>query len=402
VTAPAAQVSRAARGTSPAVGPPLWLLLELTYRCPLHCVFCYNPTEFARTGAELPTAEWIRVLREARALGAVQLGLSGGEPLEREDLEIIVAEAHALGYYINLITSGVGLTEARCAALKTAGLDHIQLSFQDSTRELNDFLSSTRTFELKAKVAALIRAHDYPMVLNVVLHRLNIDHVGEILEMAERLGAQYVELANTQYYGWAWLNRQQLLPSRAQVARAEAVTQRFRERVAGKIQVYFVVPDYFERRPKACMGGLGSVFLGIAPDGTALPCHAARMLPNLELPSVLSADLRAIWYDSEAFNRFRGEAWMKEPCRSCPERVQDFGGCRCQAYLMTGDATNTDPVCDLSPHHHLVTDAVARADCAATATAPREHVLVFRDHRTSIAVVPGEPAVVGGSGAKDT
>jgi len=402
VTAPAAPVSRAARGASPQVGPPLWLLLELTYRCPLHCVFCYNPTEFARTGAELPTAEWIRVLREARALGAVQLGLSGGEPLEREDLEIIVAEAHALGYYINLITSGVGLTEARCAALKTAGLDHIQLSFQDSTRELNDFLSSTRTFELKAKVAALIRAHDYPMVLNVVLHRLNIDHVGEILEMAERLGAQYVELANTQYYGWAWLNRQQLLPSRAQVARAEAVTQRFRERVAGKIQVYFVVPDYFERRPKACMGGLGSVFLGIAPDGTALPCHAARMLPNLELPSVLSADLRAIWYDSEAFNRFRGEAWMKEPCRSCPERVQDFGGCRCQAYLMTGDATNTDPVCDLSPHHHLVTDAVARADCAATATAPREHVLVFRDHRTSIAVVPGEPADVGGPGARGT
>jgi pyrroloquinoline quinone biosynthesis protein E len=384
------------------VGPPLWLLLELTYRCPLHCVFCYNPTEFARTGAELPTAEWIRVLREARALGAVQLGLSGGEPLEREDLETIVAEAHALGYYINLITSGVGLTEARCAALKTAGLDHIQLSFQDSTRELNDFLSSTRTFELKAKVAALIRTHDYPMVLNVVLHRLNIDHVGEILDMAERLGAQYVELANTQYYGWAWLNRQQLLPSRAQLARAEAVTQRFRERVAGRIQVYFVVPDYFERRPKACMGGLGSVFLGIAPDGTALPCHAARMLPNLELPNVRSADLRAIWYDSEAFNRFRGEAWMKEPCRSCPERVKDFGGCRCQAYLMTGDATNTDPVCDLSPHHHLVTDAVARADSAAAATAPREHVLVFRDHRTSIAVVPGEPPGVGGPGARGT
>ena len=402
MTAPTAEMSRAAHKTSPEVGPPLWLLLELTYRCPLHCVFCYNPTEFARTGAELPTADWIRVLREARALGAVQLGLSGGEPLEREDLETIVAEAHALGYYINLITSGVGLTEARCAALKTAGLDHIQLSFQDSTRELNDFLSSTRTFELKAKVAALIRAHDYPMVLNVVLHRLNIDHVGEILEMAERLGAQYVELANTQYYGWAWLNRQQLLPSRAQLARAEAVVQRFRERVAGKIQVYFVVPDYFERRPKACMGGLGSVFLGIAPDGTAMPCHAARMLPNLELPSVRSADLRAIWYDSEAFNRFRGEAWMKEPCRSCPERVQDFGGCRCQAYLMTGDATNTDPVCDLSPHHHLVTDAVARAERAATASAPREHVLVFRDHRTSIAVVPGEPQVVGGSGARGT
>ena len=387
--------------TSHGAGPPLWLLLELTYRCPLHCVFCYNPTEFARTGPELATADWLRVLREARALGAVQLGLSGGEPLERDDLETIVAEAHRLGYYINLITSGVGLTAARIGALKTAGLDHVQLSFQDSTRELNDFLSSTRTFELKAKVAALIRAHDYPMVLNVVLHRLNIDHVGEILDMAERLGAQYVELANTQYYGWAWLNRQQLLPSRAQLERAEAVTQRFRERVAGRITVYFVVPDYFERRPKACMGGLGSVFLGIAPDGTAMPCHAARMLPGLELPSVLAADIRTIWYDSEAFNRFRGEAWMTEPCRSCPERVKDFGGCRCQAYLMTGDATNTDPVCDLSPHHRLVTDAVARADRADAMNAPTEHVLVFRDHRTSIAVVPGEPPGVGGRKAEE-
>ena len=405
MTEPTTEMSHGALApgkTSRQVGPPLWLLLELTYRCPLHCVFCYNPTEFARTGAELATADWIRVLREARALGAVQLGLSGGEPLEREDLETIVAEAHGLGYYINLITSGVGLTEARCAALKAAGLDHIQLSFQDSTRELNDFLSSTRTFELKAKVAALIRAHEYPMVLNVVLHRLNIDHVGEILDMAERLGAQYVELANTQYYGWAWLNRQQLLPSRAQLERAEAVTQRFRERVAGRIQVYFVVPDYFERRPKACMGGLGSVFLGIAPDGTAMPCHAARMLPGLELPSVQAADIRTIWYDSDAFNRFRGEAWMKEPCRSCPERTKDFGGCRCQAYLLTGDATNTDPVCDLSPHHQLVTDAVARADGAAAAASPREHVLVFRDHRTSIAVVPGEPSGVVGPGAGHT
>ena len=372
-----------------APGPPLWLLLELTYRCPLHCVFCYNPTEFARTGPELPTEDWLRVLREARALGAVQLGLSGGEPLEREDLQTLVAEAHRLGYYINLITSGVGLTAPRIAALKAGGLDHIQLSFQDSTRELNDFLSSTRTFELKARVAELIRAHDYPMVLNVVLHRLNIDHVGEILEMAERLGAQYVELANTQYYGWAWLNRQQLLPSRAQLERAEAVTQRFRERVAGRIQVYFVVPDYFERRPKACMGGLGSVFLGIAPDGTAMPCHAARMLPDLDLPNVRSADIRTIWYDSPAFNRFRGEAWMKEPCRSCPERTHDFGGCRCQAYLLTGDATNTDPVCDLSPHHQLVTDAVARAERDAASPARAEQVLVFRDHRTSIPVVPG-------------
>ena len=374
----------------PQPGPPLWLLLELTYRCPLHCVFCYNPTEFARVAAELPTAEWIRVLSEARALGAVQLGLSGGEPLVRDDLETIVAAAHDLGYYINLITSGVGMTEARIKALKAAGLDHIQLSFQDSTREMNDFLSSTRTFELKSQVAALIRAYDYPMVLNVVLHRLNIDHVGEILAMAQALGAQYVELANTQYYGWAWLNREQLLPSRAQLERAEAVTQRFRERVGARMQIYFVVPDYFETRPKACMSGLGSVFLAIAPDGTAMPCHAARMLPGLDLPNVRHAGIRAIWYDSPAFNRFRGESWMKEPCRSCPERSRDFGGCRCQAYLLTGDADNADPVCDLSPHHGLVMAAVARAE-SAVAAAPRERVLRFRDHRSSIKVVAGEP-----------
>jgi pyrroloquinoline quinone biosynthesis protein E len=370
--------------TAHVVGPPLWLLLELTYRCPLHCVFCYNPTDFANTGPELTTADWIRVLREARALGAVQLGLSGGEPLARDDLEEIVGEAHGLGFYINLITSGIGMTEARIKALKAAGLDHIQLSFQDSTREMNDFLSSTRTFELKAKVAQLIRRHDYPMVLNVVLHRLNIDHVDEILVMAERMGAQYVELANTQYYGWAWLNRDRLLPTRAQLQRAEAATRRFRERVGAAMQIYFVVPDYFETRPKACMSGLGSVFLAIAPDGTALPCHAARMLPGLELPNVRAADIGAIWYESRAFNRFRGDAWMKEPCRSCPEKAKDFGGCRCQAYLLTGDADNADPVCDLSPHHALVTEAVARAERVAGA---REQVLTFRDHRVSIPVV---------------
>ena len=376
------------------VGPPLWLLLELTYRCPLHCVFCYNPTDFANTGPELGTDDWLRVLRQARALGAVQLGLSGGEPLVREDLEPIVAQAHTLGFYINLITSGVGMTEARIRSLKAAGLDHIQLSFQDSTRELNDFLSSTRTFELKSKVAGLIRQYGYPMVLNVVLHRLNIDHVGEILEMAERMGAQYVELANTQYYGWAWLNREHLLPSRAQLERAEETTRRFRERIGGRMQIYFVVPDYFETRPKACMSGLGSVFLAVAPDGTAMPCHAARMLPGLQLPNVRESDIRTVWHDSPAFNRFRGEAWMKEPCRNCPERTRDFGGCRCQAYLLTGDADNADPVCDLSPYHHRVTEAVARAELAGAAAAGgvREQVLVFRDHRTSIPVVPGEPA----------
>ena len=365
-------------------GPPLWLLLELTYRCPLHCAFCYNPTDFARTGTELSTDDWIRVLRDARALGAVQLGLSGGEPLVREDLEAIVSEAHRQGFYVNLITSGVGLTETRIRALKGAGLDHIQLSFQDSSRQMNDFLSSTRTFDLKSKVAALIKQHGFPMVLNVVLHRLNIDHTAEILEMAHRLGAEYVELANTQFYGWAWHNRAQLMPSRGQIERAEEVTRKFRERVGAAMRIFFVVPDYFERRPKACMNGLGSIFLSVAPDGTALPCHAARMLPGIEFPNVRTMNLRDIWFESAGFNHFRGDAWMKEPCRSCPEKTRDFGGCRCQAYLLTGDAANADPVCDKSPHHDRVSAVVARAQ------QPRHHEqpLVFRSPANSSRLFP--------------
>jgi pyrroloquinoline quinone biosynthesis protein E len=217
------------------------------------------------------------------------------------------------------------------------------------------------------------------MVLNVVLHRLNIDHVAAILDMAERMGADYVELANTQYYGWAWHNREQLMPTRAQVTRAEAVTNAFRRRVGERVRVYFVVPDYFETRPKPCMNGLGSIFLTVTPDGTALPCHAARMLPGLQFPNVRAMSVGSIWRDSQAFNHFRGDSWMKEPCRSCPEKARDFGGCRCQAYLMTGDAANADPVCELSPHHHLVTEAVARAE------RPRveERPLIFRDARNS-------------------
>jgi pyrroloquinoline quinone biosynthesis protein E len=371
----------AAAPLAAAPGPPLWLLLELTYTCPLHCAFCYNPTNYVTgSGPELSTDDWIRVLREARAMGAVQLGLSGGEPLTRDDLEVIVAEAHRLGFYTNLITSGVGLSEARIVALKSAGLDHIQLSFQDSTKQMNDFLSSTRTFELKSKVAALIKQYEFPMVLNVVLHRLNIDHVEEILEMALKFGAEYVELANSQYYGWAFHNRDQLLPSREQVERAEQIMQRFRERVGSAMRIFFVVPDYFENRPKPCMNGLGSIFLTITPDGTALPCHAARMLPGLDFPNVRNSSISDIWLKSTGFTHFRGDAWMKEPCRSCPEKAKDFGGCRCQAFLLTGDAANADPVCDLSPHHHLVTDAVAKA---AAPAAVEEKPLVFRTNRNS-------------------
>lgn len=366
-------------------GNPLWLLAEVTYKCPLHCVFCYNPVDYARYGEELTTEDWIKVLRQGRELGATQLGFSGGEPLMRDDLEIMVREARTLGYYSNLITSGIGLNEKRIAAFKEGGLDHIQLSFQDSTREMNDFLSSTRTFDLKQKVAKLIKKYDYPMVLNCVLHRHNIDHVQQILEMAESMEAEYVELANTQYYGWAYVNRDNLLPTRDQLKRAEEVTNRFRERVGNKMRIFFVVPDYYEERPKACMNGWGALFLTVTADGLALPCHEARMLPGLEFPNVRDHDLRWIWYDSPGFNAYRGDSWMKEPCRSCPDKAKDFGGCRCQAYMLTGDASNTDPVCGLSPQHHLVTDVVERAQ-QPSAPAMEVKPIVFRDDKNSRAL----------------
>ncbi len=365
-------------------GNPLWLLAEITYKCPLHCVFCYNPVDYTSYGQELSTGDWLRVLRQGREIGATQLGFSGGEPLMRDDLEILVAEARKLGYYSNLITSGVGLSEKRIGAFKEGGLDHIQLSFQDSTRELNDFLSSTRTFDLKRKVAKLVKKYDYPMVLNCVLHRHNIDHVQQILEMAEAMEAEYVELANTQYYGWAYVNRDHLLPTREQLRRAEEVTNKFRERVGSSMRIYFVVPDYYENRPKACMNGWGAVFLTITADGLALPCHEARQLPGLAFPNVRDHDLRSIWYDSPGFNAYRGDAWMKEPCRTCPDKVRDFGGCRCQAYMLTGDATNADPVCGLSPHHHLVTGAVDKAQKPAPAVEVKP--ILFRDDRNSRAL----------------
>ena len=346
---------------TPAISPPLWLLAELTYRCPLHCVFCYNPTQYARLQTEMTTAQWVDVMRQARALGAAQLGFSGGEPMLRDDLEELVQEAHHLGFYTNLITSGVGFTPARAQRLKDAGLDHVQLSFQDSTKELNDFLSHTKTFDLKLKVAKLIKEHDWPMVMNCVLHRHNLPHVGKIIEMAEALGAEFLELANTQYYGWAWTNRDQLMPTQEQLLEAEAVVKRYREQAKPPCRVLFVVPDYFEQRPKACMNGWGSVFLAVAPDGTALPCHNARDLPGLNLPRVQDQPLADIWARSQGFNAYRGQEWMKAPCRDCDERHKDFGGCRCQAFLVTGDATQADPVCSKSPHHEKIIELVRRA-----------------------------------------
>lgn len=368
-------------------GPPLWLLAELTYRCPLHCAFCYNPVDFAQNERELPTEDWLRVLNEARASGSVQCGFSGGEPMLRDDLEGLVGEAHRLGFYTNLLTSGVGLNEQRIGKLKEAGLDHIQLSFQDSTKEVNDFLSSTRTFELKQRVAHLIKDHGYPMVMNVVIHRLNIDHIGRIIEMAHELGAEYLELANTQFYSWAFVNRDQLLPSREQLEHAERVTNEWRAKLGDRMRIFFVVPDYYEKRPKKCMNGWGNVFLTITPDGTALPCHTARMLPGLAFPNVRDMSVRDIWYESEGFNRFRGDGWMKEPCRTCPEKEKDFGGCRCQAYMLAGDPAVADPVCEFSPHHHLVEEAVAAAQAENTApSTPVVKPLLFRDPKNSLAL----------------
>ena len=368
-----------------SAAPPYWLLAELTYRCPLHCAFCYNPVDYAAIRDELDTAGWIRVMREARAMGAVQLGFSGGEPLVREDLEELVGEAHRLGFYTNLITSGVGLTEKRIAALKDAGLDHIQLSFQDSTRELNDFLSSTKTFELKKKVAALIKKYDYPMVMNCVLHRHNLAHVDKIIEMALELDAEYLELANTQYYGWAMKNQQQLMPTLAQVREAEKVVQHYREKIGKRCKLLFVVPDYYEDRPKACMNGWGAVFLAVAPDGAALPCHNARSLPGLTLPNVKQASLDWIWHESPAFNLFRGDDWMQEPCRSCPEKAIDFGGCRCQAAMLAGDARAADPVCAKSPKRERV-DAIIFQAAGKVALEVGEKPILFRTDANSRAL----------------
>lgn len=366
---------------------PLWLLAEVTYRCPLHCAFCYNPTDYDKhTQNELTTEQWLQVLRDARKMGALQLGISGGEPLLRDDIEDLVAEAGQLGYYSNLITSGVGLTEKRIAEFKRGGLDHIQLSMHDITKEINNFITDTNTFALKHKVAAMIKGHGYPMVLNVVIHRYNIGHIKEILEMAEDLGADYVELANTQYYGWSLVNRSQLMPTKEQIDHAEKITNEFRAKIGKKMQIYFVVPDYFSDRPKKCMNGWGEVFMIVTAEGTVLPCHSARVLPNMTFPDVKEHGLEWAWKDSPAFNKYRGDSWMKEPCRTCPEKEKDLGGCRCQAFLLSGDAESADPVCTLSPNHHIIEKAIEDAKNPQLQSQP----IVFRTDKNSKRIIGGE------------
>lgn len=333
---------------------PYALLAELTYRCPLHCPYCSNPTQL-RSDRELTTEEWHRVFSEASSLGVLQAGLSGGEPLARRDLPEIVRGARAANLYTNLITSGVGLDDARARTLRDAGLDSVQLSIQSDEAELADEIAGTKAHGQKLTAAAAVRANGMSLSLNFVIHRRNIDRLEQMIALTEKLGADRVELANTQFYGWAFLNREALLPTREQVERAREIAAAAKERLAGKIDIFYVLPDYYETRPKPCLNGWGQRYLTVNPIGDVLPCPtASSAMPDMRFENVRERSLEWIWRDSESFNRYRGTEWMPEPCQSCPQREIDFGGCRCQAALLTGNAANTDPVCTLSPNRTLV------------------------------------------------
>ena len=340
---------------------PYTLVAELTYRCPLRCVYCSNPVALQRYGRELDTETWRRVFREAEALGVVQLHLSGGEPLLRDDLEALVEEARARQLYSNLITSGVGLEEARLRGLRERGLDAVQISFQDVEVETAARIAGRDAFAAKHAAAALTRRLGLPLTVNVVIHRENIERVDAIIALAEHLGADRLELANTQFLGWALANRAALLPSAAALERARLVADAARTRLRGRMEVLFVLPDYHRDVPRACMDGWARRTIVVSPDGTMLPCHNAQTITSLHFESVRERSVGDIWERSDAFQAFRGEAWMQEPCRTCDRRAVDFGGCRCQAFHLTGDAAATDPACALSPRHELIRDARLRA-----------------------------------------
>lgn len=340
-----------------AASNPLALIAELAHRCPLHCVYCSNPLELTQRSAELSTQDWSRLFQEAAALGVLQTDFTGGEPLTRPDILELVRAARAAGLYVNLITSGLPLDESRLEALVQAGLDHFQLSFQGAREEIAQEISGTKSHAQKLRVLEWLRSHRVAVTLNFVIHRRNIDQLSEMLALAESSSASRVEFANVQYYGWAFANRDSLLPTREQLTRSIDFLKKAQEHLAGKIKVEYVVPDYYAKYPKPCMGGWGRKLMLITPSGDALPCHAARVIPGLSFENVKSRSLREIWEDSDAFQRFRGEAWMQQPCKTCDRRSQDFGGCRCQAFLLAADANATDPVCSLAPQRHKV-DAI--------------------------------------------
>jgi pyrroloquinoline quinone biosynthesis protein E len=366
---------------------PYALLAEITYRCPLHCPYCSNPIAVrngnleggapatpGKTGSrelapscngELSTDEWTRVIREAAALGILQIGFSGGEPLVRRDLPELVHAAREAKLYTNLITSGIGLDDDRLGALRNAGLDSIQLSFQSDNTALADEIAGARAHQHKLAAAAKISAAGIPLSLNFVIHRRNIDRLPQMIALAESLQAERVELANVQFYGWAFLNRAALLPTREQVVRAREIATAAKTRLDGKIDIFYVLPDYYETRPKPCLSGWGQRYLTVNPIGEVLPCPtASSAIPDLRFENVRGRDLEWIWRESESFNRFRGTDWMPEPCQSCPQREIDFGGCRCQAALLTGNAANTDPVCELSPNRARVDEVLRHLNSA--------------------------------------
>ena len=362
--------------------PPMALLAELTHRCPLQCPYCSNPVELERAANEMSTADWLRALTEAAAIGCMQVHFSGGEPTVRRDLEQLIAGAAHAGLYTNLITSGVLLTPARLKMLAEAGLEHVQLSFQDSEATIGDRIGGYKGgHDMKVSVAALVREQGLPLTANFVVHRQNLHHLDAMLDMAVRIGAQRAEIANVQYYGWALKNRAALMPSRAQLEQMNAIITSARERLKGVLAIDYVVPDYYARRPKSCIGGWGRRFLNISPSGKVLPCHAAESIAGLHFENVRQRGLRDIWENSEAFNRFRGTDWMPDPCRSCDRREIDWGGCRCQAFAITGDAARTDPACGLSAEHEdLVSLALQESQA-------KDDQFVYRRFRASGKVV---------------
>jgi pyrroloquinoline quinone biosynthesis protein E len=349
---------------SAPVGPPLGMLAELTHRCPLQCAYCSNPVQLLKANAELTTDEWLRVFDEAAALGVLQVHLSGGEPTLRPDLEAFVARLAKHGVYSNLITAGVSLSRDRVMALADLGLDHVQLSVQSVREPMAERIANYKgALAKKRQLAAWVREAGLPLTVNAPVHRHNIEETAEVIQFALNVGAERLEVANTQYYGWAALNKAALMPSYEQVIRQAGIVTEARARLKGILNIDYVTPDYYARYPKPCMGGWAKDALNVTPNGTALPCHAAESLTHLRFETVRDMPLERIWYASESFNAYRGTGWMREPCRSCERRLVDFGGCRCQAFALTGDARNTDPACILSPQHsamkHLADDLSA-------------------------------------------
>jgi pyrroloquinoline quinone biosynthesis protein E len=337
---------------------PFTLIAELSYQCPLHCPYCSNPVDIGHPNYrdELETSDWARTFQEARGLGVLQLALTGGEPMLRRDLVELCTAARDAGLYSSLITAGTLLTRERAEELKAGGLDHVQISIQSPISDENDRIAGNRSFAKKIAAARAARDLDFPLTINCVLHRQNLDHIEELLDLTLELGAQRLELANTQYYGWAVVNQEALLPTLEQLRRGEEAVRRFRDRFGPKVDVLWVLPDIYEDLPKPCMGGWGQTAIVVAPNGDVLPCQAASTIPGLEFANVRERALEWVWNESDAFTRFRGTEWMQDPCRSCPLGRQevDWGGCRCQALRLAGDAAATDPVCRFSPHHERV------------------------------------------------